>query len=208
MIYETMKSRRSIRSFKTSPPSREELLKLIEAAITAPSASNKQPWRFVIVTNRDVITRLAAAVRGEVDHIANHVEAASEQSFRNYGDYFTRFEAAPVVIVTLFRSLTLLSNLVDDELSGDHRARIHRMERDSGLIGVAMAMQNLLLMAHDSGLGASGMTGPLVADPHIRGILDVPSSWEIAALVPVGFPAEEPMPPERKSAEKVSIWVE
>jgi nitroreductase len=152
--------------------------------------------------------RLAAAVRNAVDRIACHIEPESQQAFRTYGDYFTRFENAPVAIVTLFRSLTILSNLVDSNLPAGDRERIRRMERDSGLMGVAMAMQNLLLMAHESGLGASGMTGPLVADDRIREILDIPSSWEVAALIPIGFAAEQPPPTERKQAAKVTTWIE
>ena len=155
MIYELMKSRRSVRQFKPEPPSREQIERLIEAAITAPSASNKQPWRFLVVTNREVIVRLAAAVRESVDRIASHVEPSSEQAFRSYGDYFTRFETAPVVIVPIFKSLTVLSNLIDDRLSQSERERIAVMERNSGLMGAAMAMENLLLVAHEMRLGAS-----------------------------------------------------
>jgi coenzyme F420-0:L-glutamate ligase/coenzyme F420-1:gamma-L-glutamate ligase len=80
------------------------------------------------------------------------------------------------------------------------------MERDSGLIGTSMAMQNLLLAAHAAGLGASGMTGPLVAADGIREILQIPPAWHIAALVPIGYPAEEPVP-ERKSVDHVTRWV-
>jgi len=208
MIYELMKSRRSVRQFKPEPPSREQIERLIEAAITAPSASNKQPWRFLVVTNREVIVRLAAAVRESVDRIASHVEPSSEQAFRSYGDYFTRFETAPVVIVPIFKSLTVLSNLIDDRLSQSERERIAVMERNSGLMGAAMAMENLLLVAHEMRLGASGMTGPLVASDRIREILDIPPSWDIAAFIPVGFEAEAPPATGRKPADQVTRWIE
>jgi len=69
-------------------------------------------------------------------------------------------------------------------------------------------MQNLLLMAHESGLGASGMTGPLVADDEIRRILEISPSWEVAGLIPIGFPAEEPPGTGRKPAENVISWIE
>ncbi len=200
-------SRRSVRRFRAQAPPREAIERLIEAAVTAPSASNKQPWRFVVVTKRDTIDRMAAAVRESVERIAGHVEPASVGAFRAYGDYFTRFESAPLVIAALWRPLTVLSNLVDDKLPPDDRARIDAMERGSGLMGVAMALENLLLMAHASGLGASGMTGPLVAAHRLREILEVPPSWEIAALVPVGIPDEDPPPTQRKPAENVTIWV-
>lgn len=207
MILELMKSRRSVRRFKPEPPPRDAIEKLLEAAVSAPSASNKQPWRFLVVTDRALVKRLADAVRGSVETIAAHVEPSFAASFRAYGDYFTRFEDAPVVIVPLYRSLTVLSNMVDAGLPKAARGHIELMENNSGLIGTALAMQNLLLMAHSLGLGASGMTGPLVALGALREILDVPASWQVAALIPVGFPAEEPAPTARKPAAAVTRWL-
>lgn len=207
-LFELMRTRRSVRRFSPEPVPRAVLTRVLEAAITAPSASNKQPWRFFVVTERARIERMAAAVRAAVDRIAAHVPAESEAPFRAYGDYFTRFEMAPAVIAVLHRGLSLLSNLVDASLEDETRAAIARMERDSGLVGAALAIQNLLLMAHAEGLGASGMTGPLVADGELKRILEVPESWGIAALVPVGYPAEEPAPPSRKPLGKVVRWIE
>jgi hypothetical protein len=43
---------------------------------------------------------------------------------------------------------------------------------------------------------------------RIRALLDVPESWEVAALVPVGFPAEEPVATERKALAKVVRWID
>ena len=63
MIYDLMKSRRSVRRFRPEAPTREQIERLIDAAVTAPSASNKQPWRFVIVANRKKIAELASFVR-------------------------------------------------------------------------------------------------------------------------------------------------
>lgn len=207
MIYELMKSRRSVRRFRSDAPSREQIERLIEAAITAPSASNKQPWRFVVIADRTKIAELTGFVREAVGRIAEHVEPASQEAFRNYGDYFTRFDQAPVVIAALYRSLTVLSNLVDEGIDAADRERIRLMEERSGLVGVSMALQNLLLMAHETGLGASGMTGPLVASDRLKLSLEIPPSWEIAALVPVGYPAEQPAPTDRKPAQRVTTWI-
>jgi nitroreductase len=207
MIEKVMAARRSVRRFRPETPPRALLERLLEAAVLAPSASNKQPWRFLVVTSRPLIARLAAEVATAVDTIAHHVEPRSEAAFRAYGGYFTRFDAAPVVIVALYRSLTVLSDLVDAALPEPARERIAAMETRSGLIGVSMALQNLLLMAHELGLGASGMTGPLVAADRLRALLEVPASWEIAALVPVGYPAETPPAPQRKPAARVTQWI-
>jgi nitroreductase len=202
-----MRTRRSVRRFRADVPPRAVIEQLLGAAITAPSASNKQPWRFFVVTRRDLIARMADEVRAATLRIARHIEPASQDAFRAYGDYFTRFEAAPVVIAALHRPLTLLSNLAQPDMPADDRARIVAMERDSGLMGTAMALENLLLAAHALGLGASGMTGPLVAVDRLRALLDVPDSWEIAALVPLGYPDEEPPATQRKPVENVVRWI-
>jgi nitroreductase len=51
------------------------------------------------------------------------------------------------------------------------------------------------------------MTGPLVAEPALRAILDVPDGWSIVALVPIGRPDEEPKPTDRKPLDKVVRWL-
>ena len=206
-LHDLMRSRRSVRRFRPDMPERALIESILASAVTAPSASNKQPWRFLVVENRDAILRMAAAVREAVDRIAVAVEPQFEAAFRSYGDYFTRFELAPLVIVALSQPLTLLTTLTGPRLTDDDRRRVVAMERDSGLIGTSMAMQNLLLAAHAAGLGASGMTGPLVAADAIREILHIPPAWHIAALVPIGYPCEEPMPTERKSVDHVTRWV-
>ena len=202
-----MRSRRSVRRFKPQAPDKAALERLLEAAVSAPSASNKQPWRFLVVRDRALIDRMAEAVAAATARVAKHVDPAARAQFEAYGDYFTRFRAAPVVVVVLHRGMTLLSNLLDAGADAADRARVARMEESSGLIGAAMALQNLLLMAHAEGLGASGMTGPLVAEDALRDLLSVPESWSIAALAPVGWPDEEPKPVPRKPLDAVVRWI-
>jgi nitroreductase len=56
---EVLLKRRSIRRYKDAPVPREKTLKILEAARIAPSASNKQPWHFIVVENRETIKQLA-----------------------------------------------------------------------------------------------------------------------------------------------------
>jgi nitroreductase len=207
MILDLMESRRSIRKFRPEMPDRALIEKLLAAAVSAPSASNKQPWRFLVVTNSEVKARMAAAVRAAVDRVARHIDPQFEGPFRAYGDYFTRFENAPVVMVPLHRPLTLLSMMVGRDLPDVDRQNISAMEQQSGIVSTSLATQNLLLMAHDLGLGASGLTGPLIALNELHTILSVPAGWSIVALVAVGYPDENPAAPGRKSPQEVTRWI-
>jgi len=206
-LIDHLRARRSVRRYRDVVPERALVEQLFEAAVTAPSASNRQPWRFFVVESKPKIAAMAAAVRAAVERIAAHVEPASEPAFRAYGDYFTRFENAPLVVAPIFQGPRTLSHLVDDGLGEVDRASIAAMERDSGLIGVSLALQNILLMAPELGLGASAMTGPLVAAPELRAILEVPPSWSLVALVPLGYPDETPEPTDRKPVERVVKWI-
>jgi coenzyme F420-0:L-glutamate ligase/coenzyme F420-1:gamma-L-glutamate ligase len=207
-LLQRMAARRSVRRFERREVPRQLVKKLIAAAVTAPSASNKQPWRFVVVTDPKRISSLAAGVREAVARIASTVEEAGVgQAFRAYSESFACFESAPVVIVPLFRPLSLLSHLVDDRLQAAEQERIVALERDAALISVAMAVQNLLLMASELGLGALPMTGPLVACESICRALGVRESWCPVVVIAIGYPAEEPRSPGRKAPAQVTRWI-
>jgi nitroreductase len=75
-VFEAIKNRRSVRAYTNKEVSEEDIGRLIEAAMVAPSAGNIQPWEFVIVKNAETKRRLS--------------DAALRQTF---------IEEAPVVIV-------------------------------------------------------------------------------------------------------------
>lgn len=58
-ILEILKSRRSIRKFLDKKVESEKIHKILEVAMSAPSARNQQPWRFVIIDNRDTLDTIA-----------------------------------------------------------------------------------------------------------------------------------------------------
>ena len=58
---EVVSRRRSIRKYKDTPVPRESILQILEAARLAPSASNRQPWHFIVVTDKSTKARLAGS---------------------------------------------------------------------------------------------------------------------------------------------------
>ena len=58
-ILELIKTRRSIRKYKQDPVSEEELNKILEAGRWAPSASNRQPWSFIVLRSEETKRKLA-----------------------------------------------------------------------------------------------------------------------------------------------------
>ena len=58
---ELTKKRYAVRSYKDKPVEREKLLQILEAARNAPSAANRQPWHFIVVTEEELRNRLGEA---------------------------------------------------------------------------------------------------------------------------------------------------
>jgi nitroreductase len=63
---DVIRRRRSIRKYRPSEIPREHLLEILEAGRLAPSAGNRQPWRFIVVRDPDQRRRLAEAARGQM----------------------------------------------------------------------------------------------------------------------------------------------
>jgi nitroreductase len=58
-MIEPILARRSIRTYTDEPVTDEEITRLLEAGMAAPSASNKKPWHFIVVTDRETLDRLS-----------------------------------------------------------------------------------------------------------------------------------------------------
>jgi coenzyme F420-0:L-glutamate ligase/coenzyme F420-1:gamma-L-glutamate ligase len=68
-----------------------------------------------------------------------------------------------------------------------------------------MAGQNILLAAHDAGLGGCWMCAPLFCADVVRDALDLPGDWQPQALLTIGYPAET-REKTRHPLEKSVIW--
>lgn len=64
-IYDLIKQRRSVRSYRDDDVEPEKLLRILDAARFAPSASNRQEWRFIIVRDEDTRKKLSVAAKDQ-----------------------------------------------------------------------------------------------------------------------------------------------
>jgi len=207
MILELMQKRRSIRRFKPEVPPDADILKLIEAAVAAPSATNKQPWRFLIAKKKQHFEIIAKAVDKARQHYLSLLSPEYRSEFANYSVNFMSFLNAPVIILPIYRAFPGISALVKEKSPEKEVVFLKTYEHDTALMGVSLAVQNILLMCEAVGLGACCMTGPLIARLEIEKGLLVPKGWQIAAVIAVGYPDEAPQPPGRKKLEMITKWL-
>jgi nitroreductase len=195
-LLEIIQTRRSVRHFEDRAVAREDLNRLLEAARWAPSNHNRQPWKFLVIEDRERIRELAEQVRIGMEAKVRTLPEIAATHAAGLVHYGTFFAAAPVLIVALHKlpiaaAAALWETTPHPELvSGEP-------------LSVAMAMQNLLLAAHAMGLGTCVMTAPLLAD-NLAETLQVLPGFAITSLIAVGHPEGSFPPPRRKSLEQIA----
>ncbi|MDD2715530.1 MAG: nitroreductase family protein [Candidatus Wallbacteria bacterium] len=194
-----MKSRRSVRKFKPDKPPLELIKLAVEAAVAAPSNSNSQPWRFIYLEDATKISALADLVEAAVNKLSQKIEDQEKRGeYSRYATYFSFFRHAPGLIAVACKEANYLNYFLPTELQ-----LVQTVNPE--LCSVSAAIQNLLLMLHASGLGACWMTGPLIAAREISGYIGLKEPYFLAALIPVGYPAEEPAIPRKKELDKIFV---
>ncbi len=182
ILLDLIKSRRSIRRYRPEPIPRETIWRLLEAASWAPSAHNRQPWRFAVLTDMADKDQLARAMgaRLRTDRTADGDDPADIE--RDVARSYARLTGAPVLIIVYL-------SMVDMDTYPD--ARRARNEWVMAVQSTAMAAQNLLLLAHAEGLAACWLCAPLFVPELVQDRLGLPKDWQPQGLITLGWPAEE-----------------
>ena len=170
---ECITGRRSIRRFTDRPVSHELLSRIVETASFAPSWKNTQITRYI-------------AVEGE----AKAALAKCTSLFPGNGAIM---ESAPVVI-----AVTIITGRRGYERDGSFSTpKGDRWQMyDAGI-----ASEAFCLAAHEEGLGTVILG--LFDEEEAAKLLNLPEGRQLAALIPVGYPAEAPAAPRRKTVEEL-----
>ena len=190
-------ARRSIRRYEARAVPRELIERVLTAASWAPSAHNRQPWRFAVISETAVKQQLAAAMgaRLRADLTADGLPA--DQIERDANRSYQRLTQAPTLIL-------LCLTMADMDVYPDGRRQ--QNEWIMAAQSAAMAGQNLLLAAHQLGLGACWMCAPLFCPQTVRDALNLPADWQPQGLIALGYPAESKTK-SREPLESRTLWL-
>ncbi|PVX27250.1 MAG: nitroreductase [Candidatus Bathyarchaeum sp.] len=201
-VFCAIQKRRSVRKFKSDSLSEEQIERLMRAAQLAPSGCNVQPWRFLVVKDRDLKHRLCVA--------------AFNQKF---------VEDAPVVLVCCGDlSSWKKTKQRTQELLTANRARLKKETEDAlidrvdravlaemreriptTLLNVAIAIEHIVLEAVELGLGSCWVR--LFDENQVKQSLRLPDNLCVVALLPIGVPDHEPKATPRLSLSSIVVPV-
>ncbi len=194
-FYDLCHCRRTVREFSSKPVPKELLEALIRTAGTAPSGANKQPWRFVVVTDQHVKREIRhAAEKEEKESYEHRMPQEWLDDLAALGtDWHKEFlEIAPALIVVFS---------VDYEKVGERILKNYYVKESVGL-----AVGFLLAAIQNAGLVSLTHTpSPM---NFLQKILDRPVNEKPFLLIPVGYPAENVQVPDihRKPLEEILLW--
>lgn len=183
-LTEVMRSQRACRRFTDEPVDDATVLELLELACRAPSAENRQPWRFVVVRDADRRAALGEIMRriwetGGRAHTEGRVSKALFDDV-DAGLAGGGLAGAPVMVV----------------VGGDGKV----VAPSSMASSVLPAVQNLLLAAASKGLGSCLTTIATVRGDEVRTLVAFPDHIDPIAVVPIGHPARALGPSRREPA--------
>jgi nitroreductase len=212
-MLELIKSRRSIRRFEKRMPEKELIMKCLEAATWAPSATNQQPWEFIVLTGTalekvNLINQENFAERmqsldpfsglpeeygkRQQDIFRANIEAAEKDGFdpKDYLEKTLRFCDAPAAVYFV----------------------THKRDDNQYVLSNAAAIENFLLAATAQGLGTCWLSVVIVCQQDVKEHLRISPEKELIAGIAVGYPATDSafntFDRTRVPADQITIWLE
>ncbi|MCC0694537.1 nitroreductase family protein [Clostridioides sp. ES-S-0048-02] len=196
MISDSISKRRSIRKYKNQNISHETIEKIIEAGIDAPSSKNRQPWKFIVVTEKEKESMLRAMSKGIQNEIdSNGLLPESRQHIAGANYTVEIMKQAPITIFILNKlGKSPLENLSAEE-------RFYEM---ANIQSIGAAIQNMSLTAVELGLGSLWICDVYFAYCELCEWLDTDS--QLVAAILLGYPDEQPAKRPRLKLNDVTEW--
>ena len=199
-VWETIYTQRAIRRWTDQPVPDELIWKVIEAGTKAPSGSNLQPWRFIVIKDQETRDAISAQLRQGLENpglqamIDNAIKSGTKGErlmMTGARGLFENLASAPVFIVPCIYQISSPTQDPQSLLAGS---------------SIYQAVQNMLLAARALGLGTVMTTFQGAVDGVLREHCGIPDDAVPAAIIPMGFPDGNFGPTNRKPVDEVTNW--
>ncbi len=185
-LLELVKTRRSIRKFRSDSIPDEYVDKIIEAARWAPSGANSQPWEFIVVKKQELRDRIVELIK-EWSSLSHKTEVVREPELR-FRWSPAGYVRAPVFII-----------LCGDTRTKDAYPLMNSItERASSIFDSSLASAFLYMSLAATALGLGAQWVSTIVSPYVQSLtkdlLGVPRELEFYDMMAVGYPDTEPKP--------------
>lgn len=198
-VMKCIKERRSIRNYLVKDVPKEIIEEIILAGKYAPSAENRQPWRFIVITNREFIKELSEKVKEQIKKLL--------KKKRRWKKRFKELEDERLILF-----LQAIANSKEDVVFHNAPVVIFIITKDEAFNdeSCACCAENMMLYAWSIGIGSCwiGLAKFLELDEKVMEGLNVPKEYHVSACLTFGYPAKIPKAPIRNPSADVIKWIE
>lgn len=177
-----IKTRRSVRAYTQEPVTKEQIEAVMEAGTWAPTGMGRQPWRFIIIENKDTIKLVSEETKALLRRI---MPPQLAEQFNTQKDNIC-YNAPMLVLVCTEKS--------------------HQWD-DVNLLDSVLATENMFLKACELGLGTCymGFVSNLNREPHVLKKIGVPENHYLAVPFIIGHP-KTLLEPGKRSKPNIISW--
>ena len=204
-------NRKSVRKFKEIEVPKEDIIKMLDAAIHAPSPKNQQTWHFVVIQNSELINKIGEIVEKNHINLADMAKVEKQKKLMmTLLPYYTCFKNAPVLVVVYSKEYYMVEESIFRDNNASDEVINELRFPNSAAQGIGAAIENFLLAATELGYGTCYMTGPTHSKVEIEELINFEKDeYKLMAMISLGVAEDEiPNSPERKSLDEVVTFIE
>lgn len=189
----SIEERRSIRKYTNQPVEKAVIEEVIQAAALAPSAKNRQPWKYLVyagVEKEKLVDQMEIGLYRE-----REVSPILPESAFGLPDAYNTLRImreAPVILVVLNTN----GRIPYEEIDTDHR-----ISEICDTLSIGASIENLILKATELGLGTLWIANTFFAYPEL--VEYIGTEYQLVSAIALGYPAEKPNARPRKPLEEI-----
>lgn len=194
-MIQAIRTRRSIRNYKSSAVPQSMVEEILKAGTLAPSSKNRQPWKFVVVSGSSKAEMLSQMEKG-LERETHTPLLPKSAKLRKGAEYTLRIMKQAPVIIFILNTLGLeLSSCLSPE---------DRVYEICNAQSIGAAIENMTLTATELGLGSLWICDTYFAYRELCDWLQTPG--ELFAALAIGYADEAPSARPRKAIQDVVEW--
>jgi nitroreductase len=211
-LFEAMYSARAMRWLKPDPVPARLIEQILEAAIQAPNAGNRQSWLFMVVRDPEQRKRIGEIYYRVSQWVLQRYQHSTRPAYQSAAEYdhmmqggvhlYEHMGDAPVLLVPCLRTAWV-------ELPAEIPAEVRSAMTDAypwtAGASIYPAVQNIILACRALGLGTVLTTNHTIAEEEIRQVLSLPAEFRTFALMPIGYPEHNFGPVKRRPVAEVAM---
>ena len=184
--------RRSIRKFTNKPVSKRILTKILEAGKAAPSAKNRQPWKFIVFSETEKDKLLNCMEKGILREEKSPLLPKSQNGIADAKNTLRIMKNSHVIIIVLN------TNAISPFKSIDSDSRITEI---CDTLSIGASVENMLLRAREIGIGSLWIANTCFSYPELTEFLN--TDFQLVCAIALGYPDEKPKQRPRKADSEI-----